>query len=108
MTGSATKQSRASYAVLDCFASLAMTVLRALVLALVHPSALLDPRHHVAELGADLFDRVLGEVGTGGLERGLVDLVLQHPVAGELAGLNVVQDPLHLLLGLVGDDARAG
>jgi hypothetical protein len=37
-----------------------------------------------------------GELGAGGLERGLVDLVLQHPVAGELAGLDVIQDALHL------------
>ena len=35
---------------------------------------------------------MLGELGAGGLERGLVDLVLQHPVAGEAAGLDVGQD----------------
>src|SRR6516225_2177250 len=55
---------------------------RALILRLVDQRALLDPRHHVAELGADFFDRVRGELGAGRLERGLVDLVLQHPVAG--------------------------
>src|SRR5690349_21122463 len=70
------------------------------VLALVDQRALLDPRHHVAELGADFLDRVFGELGAGGLERGLVDLVLQHPVAGELAALDVGEDALHLGLGL--------
>src|SRR5882762_3077107 len=74
------------------------------VLRLVHQRTLLDPGHHVAELFADFLDRVRGEFGTGGLERGLVDLVLQHPVAGELAGLDVSENALHLLLGLVGDD----
>jgi hypothetical protein len=43
-----------------------------------------------------------------GLEAGLAGLVLQHPVAGEAAGLDVVEHALHLgALGLVGDDARA-
>src|SRR5215470_8103247 len=69
------------------------------VLRLVDQSALLDPRHHVAELFADLLDRMRGKLGAGRLERGLVDLVLQHPVAGKLAGLNVGQNPAHLLLG---------
>ena len=35
------------------------------VLGLVDQRALLDPRHHVAELGADFLDRVLGELGGG-------------------------------------------
>src|SRR4029078_2794668 len=51
-----------------------------LVLTLVHQRALLDPRHHGAQLGADLLDRMLGELGTGRLERSLVDLVLEHPI----------------------------
>src|SRR4051794_37037264 len=54
-----------------------------LVFRLVHQGALLDPGHHVAELDADFFDRVSGQFGAGGLERSLVDLVLQHPVARE-------------------------
>src|ERR1700712_3794422 len=53
------------------------------VAGLVDQRLLGDPRHHAAELGTDLFDRVGGELSTGRLERGLVDLVLQHPVAGE-------------------------
>src|SRR5262245_29216065 len=47
-----------------------LNVDQALVLALVDQRALLDPRHHVAELFADLLDRVGGELGAGGLERG--------------------------------------
>ena len=47
-------------------------------------------------------------LGAGRLERGLVDLVLEHPVAGELARLDVGQDALHLGLRLGRDDARAG
>src|ERR1700749_1942576 len=78
-----------------------------LVLALIDQCALLDPRHHVAELGADFLDRVCRELGAGGLERGLVDFVLQHPVAGELAALDVGEHLAHLLLGLIGNDARA-
>ena len=34
-----------------------------LVLGLVHQGTLLDPRHHVAQLGADFLDRVLGKLG---------------------------------------------
>src|ERR1700730_7728435 len=56
-----------------------------LVPRLVDQRALLDPRHHVAEFGADVLDRMLGELGAGGLERGLVDLVVQDPVARVLA-----------------------
>src|SRR6187200_1718885 len=57
--------------------------------ALVHQRLGLDPRHHLAQLLADLLDRMLGELGAGRLERSLVDLVLEHPVARELAGLDV-------------------
>src|SRR3954466_12707117 len=75
---------------------------------LIHQRLLLDPRHHAAQALADLLDRVLGELGARRLERGLVDAVLEHPVAGELARLDVGQHPLHLGLGLGRDDARAG
>src|SRR4051812_10252587 len=70
------------------------------------PSA--DPRHHAAQALADLLDWVLGELCPRRLERGLVDAVLEHPVAGELARLDVGQHPLHLGLGLGRDDARPG
>src|SRR6184192_1470599 len=38
------------------------------ILGLVDQRAFLDPRHHVAELDADLLDRVLRELGAGRLE----------------------------------------
>ncbi len=41
------------------------------------------------------------------LNAGGVGLVFQNPLAGELAGLNFLQNLLHLGLGLVGDDPRA-
>src|ERR1700693_1226507 len=68
---------------------------QASIAALVHQRLGLDPRHHGAQLFADLFDRMLGELGAHRLERGLVDLVLQHPVAGEATRLDVVEDALH-------------
>src|SRR5258706_14900214 len=49
------------------------------ILGLVDQRALLDPGHHVAQLSADVLDRMGGEFCARGLERGLVDLVLQHP-----------------------------
>src|SRR5580698_8639143 len=96
----------ATEAVIGCDAGRATYM--ASVAALVDQRALLDPRHHLAQLGADMLDRVLGELGAGRLERGLVDLVLQHPVPGETAGLDVGQNLLHLGAGLVGDDPGAG
>src|SRR5262249_28026524 len=73
---------------------------------LVDELVLGDPGHHAAELGADFLDRVLGAHAAHGLEAGLSRLALGDPVAGEAAGLDVGEDALHLLLGLVGDDAR--
>src|SRR5262245_19677589 len=70
--------------------------------ALVHQRALLDSGHHLAQLGADLLGRVLGELGARRLERGLVDPVLQHPVLGEAAGRDVGEDALHLGTRLLG------
>jgi hypothetical protein len=46
-------------------------------------AAFLDPRHHVAQFHPDFLDRMLRQFSARGLERGLVDLVLQHPVARE-------------------------
>src|SRR6267142_6302693 len=79
-----------------------------LIPALVNQCALLDPRHHGAQLGTDLLDRMSRALRAHGLERGLVDAVLQHPVLAELARLNVAEDPLHLGLGLRRHHARAG
>src|SRR5262245_4032220 len=60
-----------------------------LVAAPIHQRALLDPRHHAPQLGADLLDRMLRHLLAHRLERGLVDLVLEHPVAREAARLDV-------------------
>src|SRR6476659_3664664 len=79
-----------------------------LVLALVHQGALLDPGHHVAQLGANLLDRVLGKLGARGLERSLIDFVLQHPVSGKAAGLNIAEHALHFGLDLGRNHARTG
>ena len=72
--------------------------------AVAQPSRLDDfrvnPRHHRPQLFADLFDLVLAVAAAHGLERGLVGLVLENPFLGELAGLDLVQDLLHFLLGL--------
>src|SRR4051812_33379769 len=43
-----------------------------------------------AQVDADFLVGGLGELGARRLERGLVDLVLHHPVAGEFAGLKPV------------------
>ena len=51
---------------------------------------------------------MLGQAPAGGLEARLVDAVLQHPVPREAAALDVLQNALHLGLGLGRDDARAG
>src|SRR5215475_14703596 len=77
------------------------------VARLVDQLVLGDPGHHAAQLATDLLDRVLGAHAAHGLEAGLAGLALGDPVAGEAAGLDVGEDALHLLLGLVGDDARA-
>jgi hypothetical protein len=42
------------------------------------------------------------------LKRACAGLAFLHPVGGELAGLDVFQNALHLRLGFGGDDARAG
>src|SRR5262245_12774042 len=74
----------------------AVTSRRGSVAAAVDQRALLDPRHHGAQLLADLLDRMRRHLGAHGLERGLIDAVLQHPVFDELARLDVVEDLLHL------------
>src|SRR5438874_1337296 len=65
------------------------------------------PAHHAAQLAAGLLDRVrgrllapLGEVGPAGV-------VLGHPLAGELATLDLREDLAHLVLDPPVDDARA-
>ena len=83
------------------------SALAQLVLALVDQGLLLDPGHHGAQLGADLLDLVGVVEAAGGLEAGLAGLALADPLRGEVAGLDVLEDALHLGAGLVVDDARA-
>src|SRR5579883_562047 len=80
----------------------------ALVLGRINQLVLGNPGHHGAQLGAHFLDRMGIAHGAGGLEAGLAGLVFQNPVAGEFAGLDVLQNLAHLRLGLIGDDARAG
>src|SRR5712691_4046265 len=66
----------------------------------------LDPRHHLAQPAAHFLDPVLGVPLAHGEESGTMGLVLQHPLARELAGLDLGEDLLHLRLGPVVDDPR--
>src|SRR5207302_1549001 len=66
-----------------------------------------DPGHHRAQLLADLLDVVLGGAPAHRLEAGVAGGVLEHPVAREAAGLDVVEDALHLGLDVGVDEARA-
>src|SRR5690606_2511827 len=67
-----------------------------------------DPRHHGPQPLAHFLDRVRIVHAANALEAGRAGTVFLHPLGGELAGLDVIQDPLHLGLGLGGDDARTG
>src|SRR5687767_12410931 len=78
------------------------------VLRLVDELVLADPRHHRAQLAADLLDRMLRLQLAGGLQLGIADAVVEHEVAHETALLDVREHAAHLGLGLVGDDARPG
>ena len=67
------------------------------------------PEHVVAQLLADDLHRMLGQLGTLGVEEGAAILVFGNPSAGEGAVLDVGEDLTHPGLGLlVGDDAGAG
>src|SRR5713226_9122971 len=65
-----------------------------------------DPRHHRTQLFADLFQLVLGVALAQRQKARPADGVLRDPFFSELAGLDLVEDALHLLLGFLGDDAR--
>ena len=58
--------------------------------------ALTDPRHHRAQAVADLFDGVLGRLLAQRVEHRPAGLVLEDPLLRELAGLDLVEDLLHL------------
>src|SRR5262249_32943884 len=68
---------------------------------------LLEERHHLPQLTADGFDRLITRLFAHGKELVASGLVLLNPLTGELAGLNLLEDLLHLGAGLVGDDALA-
>ena len=61
----------------------------------------------LAEPLADLLDGVLALAALGGEEAGPAGLVLQDPLAGELARLDLAEDLLHLDAGLLVDDPGA-
>src|SRR3546814_4257079 len=70
--------------------------------------ALGDPRHHGPELLADLLDLVLGTLGLQALVAGPTALALGHPLGGEAAVLDLVEDLAHLRLhGRVDDPRRS-
>src|SRR5688572_25601816 len=80
-------------------------ITRHLVLGLVHQPVLLDPRHHVAQLGADRLDRVRLADAAHCLQRGRARPVLQNEFPRELPGLDLLQDLFHLRARLLVDYA---
>ena len=81
---------------------------RDLVLRLVDQLVGADPGHHGAKLCAGLLDWMRGGGLAARLQLGLSGLVVEHEVLHEAARLDISQHALHLGLGLVGYDARAG
>src|SRR5262249_61756418 len=67
----------------------------------------LYPYHLLSLPPADLLDRMIRLALSDGEEARAVRLVLEDPLARELARLDLVQDLPHLDLGLVAHDARA-
>ena len=65
------------------------------------------PVHQPAELLADGLELGLRRLGPHRLQAGLVVVHVRDPLAGELAGLDVVEDPLHLLAHVLVDHALA-
>src|SRR3954463_13208280 len=64
-------------------------------------------RHHRSQPAADLFDLMIGALLAQRVEVGATALALRHPFAGELAGLDLLQDLLHLGFRAGVDNARA-
>src|SRR5437763_3341992 len=64
-----------------------------------------DPRHHRAQLGADLLDLVVLGRAPVLVEVGTAVLVLGDPLVGEASVLDLVEDAAHLGLGLLVHDA---
>src|SRR5690606_15757586 len=70
--------------------------------------AALQPRHHAAQLGADLLDTMGGLGLASSHERLTAGLVLRDPFTSEGAVLDPGEDLRHRLLGFGGDDLRTG
>src|SRR5262245_12144170 len=66
-----------------------------------------EPRHERPQLRSDVLDRVLRGLAAQLAEVRLAAAVLGHPLVGELAGLDVVEDLLHRLARLLADDPLA-
>src|SRR6185437_14009861 len=66
-----------------------------------------EPRHHLAELAADLLDRVLLLERAPLVQRRRALAVLGDPFLGVRAVLDVAEDALHFRAHLVVDDPRA-
>src|SRR3954463_6699990 len=79
-----------------------------LVLGGVDEPVLADPRHHLAQPGADLLDRQLGGHAPLAGELRRAGAVLQDELARVLAGLNAPQRFLHALAHALVDDLRPG
>src|SRR3569832_1546322 len=76
------------------------------VLAAVDDLIGLDPGHHVTQFLTDHLDLMLTSEAAHGLQLGGAGLDLENELTREFAGLDLFQDLLHFLLGLLGDDAR--
>src|SRR5881628_3647895 len=75
------------------------------ILGLVDQLVFLEPGHHGAQPGPDLLDRMLLAALEQGVVLGAIGLALENPFLGEPPALDLLEDALHLLLGLIGDDA---
>src|SRR5829696_1619745 len=69
--------------------------------------AVVDPRHHRAQLSALDLDLVAGLLGAHAVEALLAGAHLGDPLARELARLDLLEDVLHRLARLRADDASA-
>ena len=65
-----------------------------------------DPVHHASQTEADLLDTMLAFATASRFEERCTCTILRNPLSGELTALNLVQNPLHLCFGFVGDDPR--
>src|SRR5574343_1590480 len=79
-----------------------------LVLGLVDQLVLLDPRHHVAQLFANLLDRVSSGQTTASSHARVVGAAFQDEHLGVFTGLDALQGIAHGFTGFGVDDFRTG